>query len=52
VLGVKAGPPVTWTIRFADPAIISTYTIDTAQRRIIGSDVTNRKSGARYWSTR
>jgi hypothetical protein len=52
VVGVIAGPPATWMIRFADPAIVSTYTIDTAQRRVIGSEVTNRKSGGRFWSKR
>lgn len=36
-----------WTLRFADPAIVATYAIDSMTRRIIEYDVVNRRSGAR-----
>lgn len=36
--------PDRWTIRFADPAIVATYGIDAATRRIVSYDVTGRKT--------
>jgi hypothetical protein len=49
VLGVKAAAPAQWTVRFADPVIIATYGIDTVTRRVTSYEVTNRKSGGRFW---
>ena len=43
---VSAGPEQ-WTIRFADPAIIATYGLDVATRRILSYDVVSRKTGGR-----
>jgi hypothetical protein len=42
----------TWTVRFADPAIVSTYVIDTLSRRITSYDVHARKSGMHTWIER
>lgn len=42
----------TWTVRFADPAIVSTYVIDTLSRRITGYEVQARKSGMHTWIER
>jgi hypothetical protein len=42
----------TWTVRFADPAIVSTYVIDTLSRRIISYEVQARKSGMHSWVER
>ena len=33
-----------WTIRFADPAIVAIYGVDSATRPIVSYDVTGRKS--------
>jgi hypothetical protein len=43
----------TWTLRFADPAIVETYDIDEQSRRIVGRTQVGRKSGshARYTET-
>ena len=38
-----------WTVRFADPAIVSTYVIDTLSRRITSYDIQARKSGMHSW---
>lgn len=40
--GAKASA---WTVRFADPAIVSTYEIDAATRQILSHAVTQKKSG-------
>jgi hypothetical protein len=45
VIDTHAGPR--WTIRFADPAIVATYSVDAATRQIVSYDVTNRKSNGR-----
>jgi hypothetical protein len=36
-----------WTVRFADPAIVATYVIDSTSRRVTQYDVTSRRNGAR-----
>jgi len=36
-----------WTVRFADPAIVATYVIDSASRRITQYDVMSRQNGSR-----
>jgi hypothetical protein len=36
-----------WTIRFADPAIIAIYGVDTATRRIVSYEVTGRKTNGK-----
>lgn len=41
-----------WTVRFADPAIVSTYVIDTLSRRITSYEVQARKSGMHSWVER
>jgi hypothetical protein len=41
-----------WIVRFADPAIVSTYVVDTLSRRIDGYYVESRKSGAHTWIER
>jgi hypothetical protein len=41
-----------WTVRFADPAIVSTYVIDTLSRRITSYEIQARKSGMRSWIER
>jgi len=45
-------PSLTWTVRFADPVIISTYVVDTLSRRIIDYDVVTRKSKMHTWIER
>jgi hypothetical protein len=52
VIGLKSGPPVQWTVRFADPVIVATYGIDTVTRRVTTYEVTNRKAGGRFWLVR
>jgi len=42
----------TWTVRFADPAIVGTYVIDTLSRRITSYEVRARKSGMQTWIER
>ena len=36
-----------WSVRFADPAIVETYVIDAASRRITKHDIVSRRSGRR-----
>jgi hypothetical protein len=43
-----AGSPA-WIVRFADPAIVSTYVIDTLSRRITSYEIQARKSGMHSW---
>jgi len=45
-------PSASWTVRFADPAIVSTYVIDTLSRRITSYEVQARKSGMHSWIER
>jgi hypothetical protein len=40
-------PADRWTIRFADPAIIAIYGVDTATRRIVSYEVTGRKTNGK-----
>lgn len=40
-------PNGVWRVRFADPAIVSTYRIDGKTREIVGFDVVSRASGRR-----
>jgi hypothetical protein len=35
-----------WTVRFADPAIVATYVIDSTLRRVTQYDVMSRRNGA------
>ena len=35
-----------WTVRFADPAIVATYVVDSTSRRVTQYDVTSRRNGA------
>jgi hypothetical protein len=44
--GAPVGRDSTWVVRFADPAIVSLYTIDSARREIAGTEVTQRRGGA------
>ena len=36
-----------WSVRFADPAIVSTYGIHPTTRAIVRYDVTSRRNGGR-----
>ncbi|HET9983981.1 MAG TPA: hypothetical protein VFQ38_10355 [Longimicrobiales bacterium] len=38
-----------WTVRFADPAIVSTYTLDATTREIVGYRVLQRSGKAELW---
>jgi hypothetical protein len=44
--GVPAGRDSTWVVRFADPAIVSVYSVDAGRREIVGTEVTQRRGGA------
>ena len=46
-VAVTRAPGRAWTVRFADPAIIATYVIDSTTRRITQYDVTSRLNGVR-----
>jgi hypothetical protein len=46
-IAVTGTPSGRWTVRFADPAIIATYGIDQATRRIVSYDVINRRTNGR-----
>lgn len=37
-----------WTVQFADPAIVATYDITMADRRIVRHEIRNRTSGDRF----
>lgn len=52
VVGREPGLPARWTLRFADPAIVATYTIDDQTRHVLTYDVVSRRSGARSWTRR
>jgi hypothetical protein len=51
-LSENDSPYPSWTVRFADPAIVSTYVIATLSRRIISYEVQARKSGMHSWIER
>jgi hypothetical protein len=40
------GRDSTWVVRFADPAIVSVYSVDAGRREIVGTEVTQRRGGA------
>jgi hypothetical protein len=44
--GAPVGRDSTWVVRFADPAIVSLYSVDAARREIVGTEVTQRRGGA------
>jgi hypothetical protein len=46
-VAVTGAPNGRWTVRFADPAIIATYGIDQASRRIVSYEVVNRRTNGR-----
>ncbi len=37
-----------WTVRFADPAIVTRYVIDSASRALRSAEITQRRTGTRF----
>jgi hypothetical protein len=46
--GDGADGPKVWQIRFADPAIVTIYSLAADSRRIVGALTTQRQSGMRF----
>jgi hypothetical protein len=49
VTGAPAAGRRGWTVRFADPVIVATYTLDAATREILGYRVAQRSGRAEFW---